>query len=319
LLLFASPRPHRGSDARIKIGFLVKQPEEPWFQQEWRFADLAAAKYGFEVIKIGVTDGEKVLSAIDNLAALGAGGLVICTPNVKLGPSIVAKARSDGLKLMSVDDRFVDSAGTSLDAVPHMGIAASEIGWAVGMAADAEMRRRGWGISETAVMSISYYELQTAKERNEAAIGALTARAFPAAQIFDIPQKVPLDVESGLNAAQVLLTKHPAFKNWIVIGLNDETVMGGIRATENRGFPWRNVIGVGIGGEATADAEFKKKDMTGFFATIAISPRRHGFDTAFLMWRWIKDEVAPPLFTLTPGVLMTRENEEAVLVEMGLK
>jgi L-arabinose transport system substrate-binding protein len=23
----------------IKIGFLVKQPEEPWFQLEWKFAD----------------------------------------------------------------------------------------------------------------------------------------------------------------------------------------------------------------------------------------------------------------------------------------
>ena len=35
-----------------KIGFIVKQPEEPWFQDEWKFADQAAEKYGFELVKL---------------------------------------------------------------------------------------------------------------------------------------------------------------------------------------------------------------------------------------------------------------------------
>src|SRR5258708_6073644 len=33
--------------AKIKIGFLVKMPEEPWFQNEWKFAQQAADKDGF--------------------------------------------------------------------------------------------------------------------------------------------------------------------------------------------------------------------------------------------------------------------------------
>lgn len=37
----------------------VKQPEEPWFQTEWKFADKAGKDLGFEVIKIAVPDGEK--------------------------------------------------------------------------------------------------------------------------------------------------------------------------------------------------------------------------------------------------------------------
>jgi L-arabinose transport system substrate-binding protein len=78
--------------APIKLGFLVKQPEEPWFQLEWKFADQAAKEFGFELIKIGTPDGDKVLSAIDNLAAGGAQGFVICTPDARLGPAIVAKA-----------------------------------------------------------------------------------------------------------------------------------------------------------------------------------------------------------------------------------
>lgn len=43
----------------MKLGFLVKQPEEPWFQTEWKFADKAGKELGFEVIKIAVPDGEK--------------------------------------------------------------------------------------------------------------------------------------------------------------------------------------------------------------------------------------------------------------------
>lgn len=38
----------------MKLGFLVKQPEEPWFQTEWKFADKAGKDLGFEVIKIAV-------------------------------------------------------------------------------------------------------------------------------------------------------------------------------------------------------------------------------------------------------------------------
>jgi L-arabinose transport system substrate-binding protein len=49
----------------IKIGFLVKMPENSWFQDEWKFAQMAADQYGFELIKIGTPDGEKVLSAIE--------------------------------------------------------------------------------------------------------------------------------------------------------------------------------------------------------------------------------------------------------------
>ena len=48
----------------LKLGFLVKQPEEPWFQTEWKFADKAGKDLGFDVIKIAVPDGEKTLNAM---------------------------------------------------------------------------------------------------------------------------------------------------------------------------------------------------------------------------------------------------------------
>ena len=135
----------------LKLGFLVKQPEEPWFQTEWKFADKAGKDLGFEVIKIAVPDGEKTLNAIDSLAASGAKGFVICTPDPKLGSAIVAKARGYDMKVIAVDDQFVNAKGKPMDTVPLVMMAAPKIGERLGCQrkrGDGDYRQRtGYGTS----------------------------------------------------------------------------------------------------------------------------------------------------------------------------
>jgi ABC-type sugar transport system substrate-binding protein len=142
ILLLCAASCARQAKKTIKLGYLVKQPEEPWFQYEWTWAQKCADKYGFQLIKLGTTDGEKVLSAIDNLGAQGAQGFVICTPDVKLGPAIVAKANQNNLKVISVDDRFVGPDGKFLEDVPHYGVDARTVGHISGQALIDEMKRR---------------------------------------------------------------------------------------------------------------------------------------------------------------------------------
>ena len=163
------------SAAPIKIGFLVKQPEEPWFQLEWKFADQAAKELGFTLVKIGATDGEKVLSAIDNLAAGGAQGFIICTPDTRLGPGIVAKANGANLKVIAVDDQFLGANGKALTNVPYLGMSASKIGHAAGDGIAGEMKTRGWAASEVGVCVITFDQLDTIKQRTDGAVEALTA------------------------------------------------------------------------------------------------------------------------------------------------
>ena len=50
---------------RLRLGYLVKQPDEPWFQTEWVYAEKAGKDLGFDVIKIGVPDAEKTMAAIE--------------------------------------------------------------------------------------------------------------------------------------------------------------------------------------------------------------------------------------------------------------
>lgn len=302
----------------VKIGFVVKQPEEPWFQDEWKFADKAAAEKGFDLVKIGAADGEQLMAAIDNLSAQGADGFVVCTPDVNLGPAIVARAEAAGLRLMTVDDRLVDASGEPIESVPHMGISAYKIGETAGKSIADEIAGRGWKMGEVGALRMSYDQLPTAVDRVDGAIASLKAAGFPENMIFDAPQ-TRTDTEAALNAATVVLNSHPGIKHWVAFGLNDEAVLGAVRAAESVGIPAESFIGVGIGGAASAINEFQKPDATGFFGTVVISPLRHGYETSMNMYEWIANDKAPEALILTSGQLATRADYVEVLADLGIE
>jgi L-arabinose transport system substrate-binding protein len=302
---------------KIKIGFIVKQPEEPWFQLEWRFAQQAADANKFELVKIGAVDGEKALAAIDNLAAQQAQGFVICTPDTRLGPAIAAKARAAKMKLLTVDDQFLGADGKPMADVHHLGISARNIGHMVGKALAAEMKKRGWSAAETALCAVTFEELATAGERTDGAIESIVEAGFAKEKIFKVAQKTS-DVPGAFDAANILLTQHPEVKRWLICGMNDSAVMGAVRAMEGRGFSADNVVGIGINGSDDCISEFKKPKPTGFHASVLLSAKRHGQETAEMMFKWIKDGVEPAKATYTDGVLITRDTYERILKEQGL-
>ena len=299
----------------VKIGFLINNPEQTWFQNEWKYAQKCADTYGFELIRIGAPDGEKVLAAIDNLAAQGAGGFVICTPDVRLGPAIVAKANSYHMKIFTVDDQFVGHDGNFMD-VPYMGISARDIGNSVGDALYKEFTSRGWNTDETAALAVTFDELNTCRERSDGTAGTLIQSGFPAEKIYRAPQKHS-DVPSAFDAADIVLTQHPYVKRWLVFSVNDEGVLGAVRALENRGFNAETVIGIGIGG-GVSKSEFEKDEPTGFYATCMLNPHRHGYETTEYVYKWIRDGIEPPKEIKTTGVIVTRATRAQVMKELGL-
>ena len=302
----------------VKIGFLVKQPEEPWFQTEWAFAEKAGEEHGFTVLKIAVPDGEKTLSAIDSLAASGAKGFVICAPDVALGPAIVAKAMMNRrLKVMTVDDRFVDAKGNFMEEVPYLGMAAFEVGQKQGEAMATEAKARGWDWSETYAVINTYNELDTGKKRTDGSVDSLKKAGLPEDHIIYAPQK-SLDVPGAMNATNSALVKLPGnAKNLIVGGMNDSAVLGGVRATESAGFNAANVIGIGING-TDAIGELKKAN-SGFFGSMLPSPHIEGYETARMMFEWVTTGKEPPKYTAMDEVtLITRANFQEELEKIGL-
>jgi L-arabinose transport system substrate-binding protein len=301
----------------IKIGFLVKQPEEPWFQLEWKFADQAAKDLGFTLVKIGATDGEKVLSAIDNLAAGGAQGFVICTPDTRLGPGIVAKARASNLKLIAVDDQFIGASGQPMKNVHYLGISAAKIGEEVGKTLAAEMKQRGWSAADTAVCAVTFDEVATIKERTDGAIATLTAAGVPKDKIFRAAERTN-DIPGSFDAVNVLLTQKSGVKHWLVCGGNDNSVLGAVRALEGRGYAADSCVAIGING-TDCISELEKAKPTSFHGSMLLSAKAHGYQTAEMMFHWIKGGKEPPFDTRTVGVLITRENFRQVLKEQGIR
>ena len=296
----------------VRIGFLVKQPQEQWFQDEWRFARSAARRFGFELIEIGAEDGDRVLAGLNTLYARYAQGFIICAPDPRLGPAIAGFAADTGLKPMSVDDRLTGAGGQPIAAIPHVGISARAIGELAGRSAAQEARRRGWNPAETGILKISFDSLETGRERTTGAVDALSALGF--ARVFDAPQRTT-DTEGAFSAASPVLTAQGRIEQWIVLGLNDETVIGGVRAAEGLSMRAADIIGIGIGGSEAAIADLAKPRPTGFYASVLLSPRRHGYDTAVAMYRWITEGTRPAPVTLTSGTLMTRDNFRALLAQ----
>jgi L-arabinose transport system substrate-binding protein len=301
----------------IKIGFYVKQPEEPWFQLEWKFAGQAARDLGFTLVKTGGNDGEKALAAIDTFAAGGAQGFVMCTPDTRLGPAIVNKARAANLKFIAVDDRFIGADGKPMEDVHYLGISARKIGEDVGTLLAAEMKKRGYKPEETAVCAVTFDELATAKERTDGASAALVAAGFPPERIFSAPMRTP-DIPGSLDATNTLLTQRPNVKHWLVCGTNDNAVLGAIRALEGRGFVPESCVGIGING-TDCIVELEKSQPTSFYGSMLLSAKEHGYKTSEMLYTWIKDGVEPPLDTRTVGTLITRENFREVLKEQGIR
>src|SRR5690606_32990228 len=258
----------------VKFAFLAKQQEEPWFQTEWAFAEKAGKDLGFTVLTLAVPDGEKALSAIDSVTDVGAKGFVICPPDVALGPAVVAKAKMNGLKVMAVDDRFVDAKGQFMEEAPYLGMAAFEVGQKQGEAMATEAQARGWDWSETYAVINTYNELDTAKKRTDGSVDALKKAGLPEDHIIFTPQK-SLDVPGAMNATNSALVKLPGnARNLIVGGMSDSAVLGGVRATESAGFNAANVIGIGING-TDAIGELKKPN-SGFFGSMLPSPHIEG-------------------------------------------
>ena len=232
-------------------------------------------------------------------------------------PAVVARARLAGLKVVTVDDQFRGADGQPIATVPHLGMSGYKIGQQVGRAIAAEMQRRRWNIADVSAIALTNNELPTAVERVAGARDALIDSGFAPAQIFDAPLR-STDTEAASNAAAPVFSREPNFKKWVIFGINEETVLGAVRASEQFGLSADQVIGIGINGSATAVAELTKSSPTGFAGTIAVSSTLHGRQSAANLIDWIRRGREPPPNTETTGTLMTRENWRQVKSDLHL-
>ena len=104
----------------------------------------------------------------------------------------------------------------------------------------------------------------------------------------------------------------------MIVGMNDSTVLGGVRATEGQGFKASDIIGIGING-VDAVSELSKAQATGFYGSLLPSPDVHGYKSSEMLYNWVAKGVEPTKFTeVTDVVLITRDNFKEELEKKGL-
>lgn len=295
----------------VKIGFLVKQFEELWFQDEWKFVDQVVKEKGFKLVKIGVLSGGEVLIVIDNLGVQYVQGFVICVFDVKLGLVVVVKVKQNNFKLMMVDDCLVDGVGKLIELVLYMGIFVMKIGEQVGDVIVQEMKKCGWNLLEVGVICIVYDQLLIVKECIDGVVVVFIKVGFFVVNVL-ISLQVKMDIEVVFNVVNIILIKNLKFKYWIVFGLNDEVVFGVVCVVEGYGVKLVDIIGVGIGGSQLVFNEFVKFEKIGFFGIVLISLKCYGYEILVNMYEWIKNNKVLDLFILISGCLMMCDNEKVV-------
>ncbi|EPF3136213.1 arabinose ABC transporter substrate-binding protein AraF, partial [Escherichia coli] len=160
-------------------------------------------------------------------------------------------------------------------------------------------------------------ELDTARRRTTGSMDALKAAGFPEKQIYQVPTKSN-DIPGAFDAANSMLVQHPEVKHWLIVGMNDSTVLGGVRATEGQGFKAADIIGIGING-VDAVSELSKAQATGFYGSLLPSPDVHGYKSSEMLYNWVAKGVEPTKFTeVTDVVLITRDNFKEELEKKGL-
>lgn len=290
----------------IKMGYINKMGEHPWFVSEVGGAKAEAGKLGVNLMTQDVQfDANLALTTFDTMVGDGVKAIAIVVPDKALGPVVAEKAEKAGIRLIAVDDDIYTS---DKKMVPYVGMNAETIGRQVGSELAKIYKLEGWDKSnDVRIGSIEDQKADTCMRRNRGAEAAFL-EAVPGFDKNNIV-RIPYDnhMESAVTAVTTTLTAHPEAKRWIFYSCNDDGVLGGVRATENQGMAPGDVIGVGIDGSWACDA-FGSGRPTGFRGTMYINSAKEGAQAIDLLVASLKNNTPLPVTTYVTADLVSPAN-----------
>lgn len=291
----------------IKIGYINKMGDHPWFVAEVAGAKAKAEELGVGFVSQDVQfDANLAITTLDTMIGDGVQGIAIVVPDLALGPVVAARAKEAGIKLIAVDDNISYEDGSP---VPYVGLNAKNIGNAVGRELAAIYTAEGWADKSVKVVSIEDRKADTCMQRNQGAEEAFLAATpgFDPANIL----RVAYD-NTMVNAIDVMtttLTANPDATHWLFYACNDDGVLGAARAMENAGYTADQGIGIGIDGSRACDA-FGGGTPSGYRGTMWLNSANHGADAVAALVAAIKDGTDLPMATYSDPELINAANFE---------
>jgi len=306
------------ADDPVKIGYINKMGDHPWFVAEVGGAKLAAKKLGVDLKTQDVQfDANLTITTFDTMVGDGVKAIAIVVPDRALGPVIAEKAQKAGIALIAVDDDIAFKDGSP---VPYIGMNAFNIGKQVGAEIARIFKAEGWDkdMASVRVASIEDQKADTCMRRNKGAQAAFLEAlpAFPAGQIISVPYDNTM--VNAIDVMSTTLTANPGVKKWIFWSCNDDGVLGGVRATENAGIDPANVIGVGIDGSRSCEA-YPSGKPTGFRGTMWLKSAKEGETAVQLLYAAVKEGKPLPMISYQEAVLINAANWQDNKAAIGCK
>lgn len=255
------------------------------------------------------------VSLIDNAISSGAKGIAITVPDQTIGPAISKAARDAGVVLIATDDSIVDENG---DPVPFVGFDGKAMGKACGEAAVDLATEAKWLDDDTKNVGVLVANVETLSvivDRCTAEVDVLKEAGFPEEKIFTVPYTG--ETISAQDAAGPIITANPDITNWIVVGGNDEGVLGVLNALATAGVNPDDVIGVGLGAYE-ACKPWAADTPSGFKAALFISGLDVGATAAQVLYDAVVNGVEPPAFSIAPTSIVRADTYKDLMDEISI-
>jgi L-arabinose transport system substrate-binding protein len=291
-----------GAD-EIKLGYINKMGEHPWFVAEVAGAKAEAAKLGAKISTQDVQfNADLALTTLDAMIGDGVKGVAIVVPDRALGPRVAEKAAKANVKIIAVDD---DIKGRNDTPVPYIGMNAGEIGAQVGREEARIYKEQKWDqLKDVYLGAIEDHKADTCMRRTQGAEAAFleAVPGFDTSHIVRIPYDNTM--ANAIDAVTTTLTANPGAQHWVFYSCNDDGVL---RATENQGLKPDQVIGVGIDGSRSCNV-FGAGAPSGFRGTLYIDSGKEGATAVKLLDTAIKDNTPLPMITYVSADLIGSSN-----------
>ena len=289
----------------IRIGYINKMGDHPWFVAEVEGASEAAKAAGASFTAQDVQfNADLAITALDTMIGDGVDGIAIVVPDRGIGPAIAARATEAGIKLVAVDDDIYHQDGTK---VPFVGLDSYNIGQAVGAELARQFEASGWSTDSVKLASIEDRKADTCMQRNKGAEDAFLAAVSDVSADQVIRVAYDNTMVNAIDVMTTTLTANPQVENWIFYSCNDDGVLGAARAMENSGYAAEQGIGIGIDGSRACDA-FGNGRASAFRGTMWFNAANHGKDAVNLLIDAIRNGSDMPENTYSQPELVNLDN-----------
>lgn len=289
----------------IRIGYINKMGDHPWFVAEVEGARAAAEEAGASFTVQDVQfNADLAITALDTMIGDGVDGIAIVVPDRGIGPVVAARAAEAGIKLVAVDDDIYHQDGTK---VPFVGLDSYNIGQAVGVELARQFEASGWSADSVMLASIEDRKADTCMQRNKGAEDALLATAAGLSEDQIVRVAYDNTMVNAIDVMTTTLTANPQVQNWIFYSCNDDGVLGAARALENSGYGADQGIGIGIDGSRACDAFGNGREST-FRGTMWFNAANHGKDAVNLLIDAIRNGTEMPENTFSQPELVNMDN-----------